>query len=217
MGDKKNVALMMAQPLIINALICITFSKAWQVLFLSALGIFWVGCTNAAREIVKERSVYLRERMVNLAVTPYVLSKLPYLSLLCLLQSLIAVAFVKLFAGIPGNALLFGLSFFVANLSGMALGLTISSLVARADHSQAVVPIALIPQIIFAGMIEEIVDMNALSRGISVGVSTRWTYESLKQVFWERGLDIYWRDTAVVGAFVVVFIVTTIVTLRVKD
>ncbi len=53
--------------------------------------------------------------------------------------------------------------------------------------------------------------------GISVGVSTRWTYESLKQVFWERGLDIYWRDTAVVGGFVVVFIVATIVTLRVKD
>ena len=41
----------------------------------------WFGTSNAAREIVSERAIYLRERMVNLSLFNYVLSKFILLSL----------------------------------------------------------------------------------------------------------------------------------------
>ena len=46
----------------------------------------WFGCSNAVREIVGEWSIYLRERMVNLKIVPYVASKFAVLSLLCVIQ-----------------------------------------------------------------------------------------------------------------------------------
>ena len=214
--DARNLALQMAQPLIIFFLICLTFSKAWQVLFLSAVAIFWVGCSNAAREIVKERSVYLRERMVGLAIGPYVLSKVGVIALVCLAQTSIAVFFVKVFGGLDGSTWLYFLAFLFADLSGMALGLFISAVVSKPEHAQAVVPIVLIPQIIFAGMIEPVTGLNPVARSISYGVSTRWTYESLKNIFWERSYDVVMTDTFIVYGFTLLLVASTIVALRVK-
>lgn len=213
-GDLRNLGIVMAQPLIIFSLICLTFGKAWQVLFLSAVAIFWVGCTNAAREIVREQSVFRRERMVGLAIGPYVLSKVAVIAGLCLAQALVAVGFIKVFGGIDGGSLLYLLAFFVANLSGMALGLFISAMANRPEHAQAVVPIVLVPQIIFAGMIEPVADMNAVSRVVSYAVSTRWTYESLKYVFWERSYDVFTTNTLVVAGFVVVLVLATVAILK---
>jgi len=35
----------------------------------------WLGASNAAREITKEAAIYARERLVNLNVFPYIMSK----------------------------------------------------------------------------------------------------------------------------------------------
>jgi ABC transport system ATP-binding/permease protein len=55
------------------------------MLVLSAI---WFGCLNAARELVKELPIYLRERSVNLSLGPYLASKLVPLAVLCALQCL---------------------------------------------------------------------------------------------------------------------------------
>lgn len=44
------------------------------------------GCINAAREVVKELSIYKRERLVNIGIIPYLFSKIVVLGVLCLLQ-----------------------------------------------------------------------------------------------------------------------------------
>ena len=46
----------------------------------------WFGTSNAAREIVSERAIYMRERMVNLGLFNYVFSKFILLSLFCIVQ-----------------------------------------------------------------------------------------------------------------------------------
>ena len=51
-------------------------------MFFVVVSCVWFGTSNAAREIVTERAIYLRERMVNLRLFNYVLSKYILLELL---------------------------------------------------------------------------------------------------------------------------------------
>ena len=207
--DRRTLALLLVQPIVIFAFLGLTFGKAFQVLFMGAVSMFWIGCTNAAREIVREKSIYQRERAVTLMVAPYVLSKVVVLTAFCLAQAVIAVAFIKLASGIDGAWWRYLAVLFPATLSGMSLGLVISAVVQKPEHSDAIVPIALIPQIIYAGVIEPIADMNLPSRLVSYAISTRWTYESLQSVFREYGFETMWLDTALVLAFTTVLLAAT--------
>ena len=59
---------------------------AQATLFILACSAIWFGTINAAREMVKERSIYQRERAINLRILPYALSKLFILGLLLAVQ-----------------------------------------------------------------------------------------------------------------------------------
>jgi ABC-type multidrug transport system ATPase subunit len=216
-NDPKNMFMMVAQPLIIFSGICLVFDRAWQVLFLSALAIFWLGCTNAAREIIKEQSIYLRERMVNMGIIPYVFSKAVVLSVVCLFQTLINLFYIKIIEGIDGDIFLYFLSLFLASLSGLSTGLAISASVKTEERAIALVPIFLIPQIIFAGMIEEVSNMNAVSSAISYIISTRWTYESLQFIFQERNAGTVWINMLIVLIFPFVLLSSSIIWLRTRE
>jgi len=69
------------------------FSSAIFFLTVAAL---WFGTSNAAREIVKERAVYLRERLINLRLFPYILSKVGVLTVLAILQTVALFWIVRL-------------------------------------------------------------------------------------------------------------------------
>ncbi len=43
-------------------------------IFFVVVAAVWFGTSNAAREIVSERAIYMRERMVNLACSNYIFS-----------------------------------------------------------------------------------------------------------------------------------------------
>ena len=216
LADRRNLALLVAQPLIIFLFICLTINKVGPLLFLSALSIFWVGCTNAAREIVKEKSVYQRERMVGQGIVPYVLSKVAVITCVCVVQTVLGVLLLKTARGIEGNVLMYCTALFTSSLSGMALGLFISALAGKSEHAQTVIPIALVPQIIFAGVIEAIEDMNPVSQFISYGVSTRWTRQSLYRVWREADFDLFWHETGIVLGFALVLTLCTVLALRLK-
>ena len=68
----------------------------------------WFGTSNAAREIVKERSIYLRERMVNLGLLNYVMSKFMLLALFCVVQCAMLLAIVFFSLGFHGGIVAFG-------------------------------------------------------------------------------------------------------------
>src|SRR4029077_15824145 len=69
--------------------------------FFLAIAALWVGASNAAREIVSEQAIYRRERMVNLSIVNYVMSKFTLLSLLCIVQCwvLLTIVFAALGLG----------------------------------------------------------------------------------------------------------------------
>jgi hypothetical protein len=154
--------------------------------------------------------------MVGLRVLPYMLSKVLVIGGICVPQALIATFFYKFLVGFYRGS--FGLDgpfgfVFVAMLaaawSGMALGLVVSAFVKKAEHADAIVPIALIPQIIFAGVIEKVDSMNLPSRLISIGTSTRWTCDALNLSWRGESFDQFWLYNVVVMGFSVLLLAVT--------
>ena len=142
----------------------------------------WFGAINSAREIVKELPVFARERQAGVRIAPYMMSKLIVLGSLCAIQVAILLAIVSLKVDIVAEGVwTYGwieifLTLLLASLAGMTLGLWISALVSNADRAQSLVPIILIPQIIFVG--------GPLAGTVAYQISnlmiTRWAIEAIK-------------------------------------
>jgi ABC transport system ATP-binding/permease protein len=124
-------------------------------LFFLVVAAVWFGTSNAAREIVSERAIYLRERMVNLKLFNYVLSKFLLLCLVCIAQCtvLLAIAFFSL--GFNGGIIAFSIqlaTLVVTSMASVATGLLLSTLVTSSEAAMALTPIALLPQVVLGGM-----------------------------------------------------------------
>lgn len=124
-------------------------------LFFLVVAAVWFGTSNSAREIVSERAIYLRERMVNLKLLNYVLSKFLLLSLVCIAQCtvLLTIAFFSL--GFNGgiNAFLIELAtLIVTSMASVATGLLLSTVVMSSEAAMSLTPIALLPQVVLGGM-----------------------------------------------------------------
>jgi ABC-type multidrug transport system ATPase subunit/pSer/pThr/pTyr-binding forkhead associated (FHA) protein len=133
-------------------------ADAQKILFIMAFAAVMFGCINGAREIVKEAPIYRRERAVNLGIVPYMFSKIAVLGVLCLLQSLVLVLMVNLKAPFhQGIFLPVGLEIYITmaltSLAGLMVGLTVSAIAPNNDRAMSFVPIVLIPQVIFSGII----------------------------------------------------------------
>lgn len=146
------------QQLLQNAIEANSGADAQTLLFLMAFSAILFGCINGVREIVKEAPIYRRERMVNLGITPYIFSKIVILGILCLLQSAVIVAFVNQKAPLHQGIFLpilveIFLTMALASLTGLMMGLLISSLAPNTDRAMSLVPLVLLPQVIFSGII----------------------------------------------------------------
>ncbi len=192
--DRRNLLILLAQVPVVVALLLIMVNPdalsltreepgrrydAQTVLFMLATVSVWFGIINAAREITKESAVFKRERMFNLRIAPYVLSKFAVLSAVTLVQTLLLVALLALRVCYPTDTGLFtapALEVFVtallSALAGVALGLVVSAFAATPDRAISVVPMLLIPQIIFAGLIFEIKGAAMVLSWLSV---SHWT------------------------------------------
>jgi ABC-type multidrug transport system ATPase subunit len=151
-------------------------------LFFAALICILVGAIASMREIVKETDIYRRERMVTLKIGPYILSKLWLGALLALYQSAIFVLTKRLAAGWPVSAttvLQVYVTLVLGTLSGMVMGLLISAASPNQSAAPLLLVVILVPQFIFAGGMLPLNTFGKLGEVLSVGVTTRWTFESL--------------------------------------
>lgn len=191
LNDRENLMLLLAQPIIIASLVCLVF-KQFQlgVLFLVAISAIWFGVSNAAKEIVGELSVYKRERMFNLNLHTYVFSKWLVLSLVALIQTLIftAIIYVNFKAQtqegfeeiyLRGFVESWGFMFLVS-ASATLTGLFLSSWFSTTEKVMTVVPIALMPQIMLAGVMTKI-DKLPIEL-VSFFTLGRWGTEGLARI-----------------------------------
>jgi ABC transport system ATP-binding/permease protein len=148
-------------------------------MFFVVVSCVWFGTSNAAREIVTERSIYLRERMVNLSLFNYVFSKYVLLSFICVLQCamLLGIVFFTLgFEGGPSAFILELISMVAVAMNATALGLLLSTMVASAEAAMALTPIALIPQVVLGGLMVPMTT-NVMLKPLMYIMPARWGFE----------------------------------------
>jgi ABC-type multidrug transport system ATPase subunit/pSer/pThr/pTyr-binding forkhead associated (FHA) protein len=148
-------------------------------MFFVVVSCIWFGTSNAAREIVTERAIYLRERMVNLGLFNYVFSKYVLLTVFCVVQCAMLLGIVFVALGFSGGPVAFAseLGAIVAlTMNATALGLCISTLVQSAEAAMALTPIALIPQVVLGGLMVPMTTNVALKPLMAV-MPSRWGFE----------------------------------------
>jgi ABC-type multidrug transport system ATPase subunit len=164
LNDKLNSAIMIVQAPVIAFLVCMIYDKIeLSVPFLLTVSAVWFGANNAAREIVGELPIYMRERMFNQGIFPYILSKITVLGTFAAVQSLL---FTLILCGVYhvdsdtsvswGNPMMTFLWMLTLSVASTLLGLLLSATVSTTEKVMTVVPIALIPQIMLAGIVAKI-------------------------------------------------------------
>jgi ABC-type multidrug transport system ATPase subunit/pSer/pThr/pTyr-binding forkhead associated (FHA) protein len=150
-------------------------------IFFCVVAAVWFGTSNAAREVVSERAIYMRERMVNLKLGNYIFSKFVLLSLFCIVQCTVLLAIVFFSLGFNGGLPAFGISLLtlvVTAMNSVAIGLLLSTLVASSEAAMALTPIALIPQVVLGGLMVPMTT-NPLLRWPMYLMPARWGFQGM--------------------------------------
>ena len=139
------------------------FASAYHIptfLFLTLIVAMFLGLTNSADDIIRDRVVLQRERNLSVRLPYYVFAKTVSLGLFALVQCVLFVLIGNYILGIRGMFWIdLGIVFLTA-MGGIALGLVVSSLVSDAKTAANIVPLVLIPQIIMGGALIKYEDMN---------------------------------------------------------
>jgi hypothetical protein len=164
-----------------------------QVIFTTASSAVWIGLLNAIQEITKEQVIYKRERMVNLKIWPYLMSKMYILGILALFQSVLFVGILQYVIVFPTHSL-FGsvplevmITFFLAVFASTAMGLVVSCLVSNSDRAMSLAPMLLIPQLLFSGLV---FDLKRWSNYISDFAISKWACRGLGISFDINGMPM---------------------------
>ncbi len=230
--DRRNVLLLLIQAPIIAVLLGAVFrGKSFEpdqvsdirktLSFLMVVSAIWFGCINSAREIVKELAIYLRERAVGLNMGSYLASKILVLSCFCAVQCAtlfgitLQLTSFRPDLGMQSSALL------LTSLVGMLMGLLISALVKTEDKAMAVIPILLIPQVIFSGAI---LDLSKVAEAIGKWLIVAfWSYDAMLHALGHgdkvapKFFASFGEDMVTMGLFVVVLTFLTAFSLKGKD
>ena len=184
--DKFNLLILFAQAPIIAFLTYLVVGEKLPrdfPYFMLGLVSIWFGTSVASREIIRERAVYTRERMVNLRLLPYVGSKVFVLALIVSFQCALLFATVKFMhytglMSLPGWAVPQFAVMFITAMVGIALGLFVSAIVKTPEMATSLVPLILIPQIIFSGLVGV---PQGLSKAVGTLMPATWAFDGLKQ------------------------------------
>lgn len=153
-----------------------------NLLFLLAFAGVLLGLFASGYEIVKERSIYRRERMVTVRIVPYLLSKVLVIGTFALVQCGLLLAVVTLKVRLPTTGVLLPASLeifitlFLATLAAIHIGLFISALVPNTNTVIYILFMLLFFQLIFTGTLFE---LPGVTKELSALTLTRWTLEGL--------------------------------------
>ena len=170
------------QQVLENAIAPNSGVDAETLLFIMAFAAVMFGCLNGVNAIVRETPIYRRERMVNLGIAPYMFSKIAVLGFFCLLQSAILLFLVN--AKAPFHQGIFlpvllevYITLALTSLGGLMLGLAVSALARNADRAVSYVPLVVIPQVIFSGVIFKL--DSPFLQAIGALFSARWAMAAM--------------------------------------
>jgi ABC-type multidrug transport system ATPase subunit/pSer/pThr/pTyr-binding forkhead associated (FHA) protein len=145
-------------------------------LFLLTIYALLVGGMSQMREFVKEGEIYKRERLVNLRILPYVVSKVWVALILALWQALAYTVLHYIAFKMPGGFLEFVeiyITLILAVMTGMMLGLLASAIAPNAASAPLIMIMFFVPLIVLSGALAPVPPT------ISQIASTRWAFQGM--------------------------------------
>lgn len=187
-SDPKNLLLVLGQPVLIGLMVTWVTQDPALVLFFAMISTLWFGCGNAAQEIVKELPMFRRERLIGLGRHAYLLSKFVSLTRVTLVQSLVLYAVMQLGTGGIGGSPGWQIGALAAtSFASVGLGLAISAHSRTILQAVMLVPLVLIPQILFSGFTPPAGDMKSGPYLISRAMPSAATQAMMDvSLFWNR-------------------------------
>src|SRR5437764_1638698 len=137
---------------------------------------------DAAREIIKEKSVFAREHSVGVGLGAYLLSKVIVLFALAAIQALALAGIVLVFQPLHSQLDVYVAVLLIVVLTAFAavgMGLLVSAGVRNQDQATSFIPLVLIPQLFFGGSIVAVAQMSAPLKVITKVVVSQWSYAGL--------------------------------------
>jgi len=136
-----------------------TNGDAESLLLVLIIGACFIGAANSVRELVKERSIYARERAAGLSSGTYLFSKIIVLGVISGVQALLLVVLGLFGRQMPAHGSLLkslplveiALAIVVLSLASMALGLLVSSIVSTSEKAMPLLVMLAIAQVILSG------------------------------------------------------------------
>jgi len=156
-----------------------------QFLFISVIVSLFLGLTVSAEEIIRDQKILKREKFLNLSRGSYLLSKIGIMFFISAVQALTYVLIGNLVLEIRGMWFEYWLVLFSTSCFANLLGLNISASFNSAKVIYIIIPILIIPQLLFSGVIVKFDKLYPVFSSQSevplIGniMASRWAYEAL--------------------------------------
>ncbi|GAA1776159.1 FHA domain-containing protein [Actinomadura chokoriensis] len=168
-SDRSYLVLLGVMPLILGGLTAAipaakgfagppgTNPDAASKLMVMAFAACFAGTGNAVRELVKERTIYTRERAAGLSAGVYLMSKLLVLGVITALQAVVLVLIGTVGVRLPPHGTFTAvlpelmLSMAVLGVASMALGLLVSALVGTSEKTLPLLIVLSMAQLVLSG------------------------------------------------------------------
>ena len=207
-----------------------TNSGAETLLILLIVGVCLSGTVSSIWELVKERTIYVRERAAGLSSGAYLCSKLIVLGFISVMQAVILVAIGLLghplpatgsfLTGAPFAELLIGIA--VLGVSSMCLGLMVSALVSTTERAMPFLVLITMVQVVLSGGVVSIAGKMGLEQ-VAWLVPGRWGFAAVASTadlnhllppkatpfdsLWQHQASTWLTDMGAMIALSVVFVV----------
>ncbi|MER8035101.1 FHA domain-containing protein [Streptomyces hydrogenans] len=192
-ADRTFLAIMVALPFVMGAMAralsegSLNPESTLNVLLILCVGGVLTGAANAVRELVKERSIYRRERAVGLSRSAYLASKVVVLGTVTVVQAVVLtlVALVGVPLNVPdGKGVLMPalveitLAVALLAFTAMMLGLLVSALVRKEEVTMPLLVLLAIVQVVFCGALLNVRGTPVLEQ-LAWLVPSRWAFAAM--------------------------------------
>ncbi|MEJ2485943.1 MAG: ABC transporter permease, partial [Anaerolineales bacterium] len=161
----------------------VPFARMNTFIFVMGLEAVLTGLFVPSNDLVKERSIYLRERMVNLRVLPYLLSKGAVYSVFVVVQVFLYLVILSFGIDFPVNGLYMSgvlelfITLYLTMMAGIAFGLIISAVSRSTEMAIYILTMMLFFQFFFSGTVFDLRENSF--EPMSYLTTTRWSLTAL--------------------------------------
>jgi ABC transport system ATP-binding/permease protein len=195
--DRRTVAALLGQAPLIGLLLALLYprdvlvlpdtspTRSAQFMFLLVTAALWLGLIDSCREIVKERAIILRELAVGVRLDAQIIAKSVILfaiaAVQCVLLLAVVVALRPFHTSFTDFAEVLGL-LVLTSWAMVGLGLLVSTVARSVDQATSVIPLLLIPQLLFGGALVALEKMGVVIKVLSDVTVSRWAFAGVGHV-----------------------------------